>query len=37
MLTPIAQFKDVTNGGGKARERDLLGFRAVIVIHWPWS
>jgi len=26
-----------TNGAGKARERDLLGFSALIVIHWPWG
>ncbi|WP_268918853.1 hypothetical protein [Actinomyces trachealis] len=35
-ITTIGNFKDVTNGAGKARERDLLGFSALIVIHWPW-
>lgn len=35
-LTPVADFKPVTNGGGKAKEKDIWGFRALIVIHWPW-
>jgi len=36
-LTPVADFRSATNGGGKAKEKDLLGFSALIVIHWPWS
>ena len=36
-VTVVGDFKDLTKGAGKAREKDLLGFRALIVIHWPWS
>lgn len=36
-VTAIGSFKELTNGAGKAREKDLLGFRALIVIHWPWG
>ncbi|MBE3002305.1 lasso RiPP family leader peptide-containing protein [Nocardiopsis sp. HNM0947] len=36
MLTEIAAFKKDTNGAGSATERDLLGFRAVFVVHPPW-
>lgn len=30
-VTTIGSFKEVTNGVGKAREKDLLGFRSLIV------
>lgn len=36
-VTTIGSFKEVTNGAGKAHEKDLLGFRALIVLHWPWA
>lgn len=35
-ITKIGSYRTLTNGAGTARERDLLGFRALIVIHWPW-
>ena len=34
-ITKIGSYRTLTNGAGTARERDLLGFRALIVIHWP--
>ena len=36
-ITKIGNYRTLTNGAGKARERDLLGFSALIVIHWPWG
>ena len=36
-ITKIGSFAKLTNGAGAARERDLLGFSALIVIHWPWG
>ncbi|WP_251883476.1 lasso RiPP family leader peptide-containing protein [Bifidobacterium longum] len=36
-VTTIGSFKEVTNGAGKAHEKDLLGFRALIVLYWPWA
>ena len=33
-ITKIGSYRTLTNGAGS--ERDLLGFRALIVIHWPW-
>ncbi|MEG3270615.1 lasso RiPP family leader peptide-containing protein [Streptococcus suis] len=35
-ITKIGSYRTLTNGAGGAHERDLLGFRALIVIHWPW-
>ncbi|MFD8530529.1 lasso RiPP family leader peptide-containing protein [Streptosporangium canum] len=32
-LTEIGSFEDVTKSLGSAREHDILGFRALIVIH----
>lgn len=34
-LTRIGSFETVTKSLGSARERDILGFRALIVIHPP--
>ncbi|MER7210024.1 lasso RiPP family leader peptide-containing protein [Streptosporangium sp. NPDC000239] len=34
-LTRIGSFEDVTKSLGSAREHDILGFRALIVIHPP--
>jgi hypothetical protein len=34
-LTRIGSFEAVTKSLGSARERDILGFRALIVIHPP--
>lgn len=35
-VTNLGDFREVTLGGGRAPEKDLLGFRALIVIHHPW-
>jgi hypothetical protein len=35
-LTRIGSFEEVTKSLGSAREHDILGFPALIVIHWPW-
>lgn len=35
-LTRIGSFEEVTRSLGSAQERDILGFRALIVIHPPW-
>jgi hypothetical protein len=34
-LTRIGSFEAVTKSLGSATEHDVLGFRALIVIHWP--
>lgn len=34
-LTRIGSFEEVTKSLGSAREHDILGFRALIVIHLP--
>lgn len=35
-LTRIGSFEAVTKSLGSAKETDILGFRALIVIHPPW-
>lgn len=35
-ISKIGGYRTLTNGAGKAREKDLLGFKELIVIHWPW-
>lgn len=36
VLTKIGSFGKLTNGLGRAREKDLMGFRALFVVHHPW-
>jgi len=36
-LTPVGDFKSVTNGAGKARARDFFGLPALFVIYWSWT
>lgn len=36
-ITKIGDYRKLTNGAGRARERDLIGFPALIVLYWPWS
>ncbi|MEU8177007.1 lasso RiPP family leader peptide-containing protein [Microbispora hainanensis] len=34
-LTRIGSFEELTKSLGSANEHDILGYRALIVIHWP--
>ncbi len=35
-ISKIGGFNELTNGAGSYRNRDLLGFRALVVIYHPW-